>query len=96
MAKRNLPVIWFERKDYEAIKRLMPDEPNLYNSFEEWLEKANKNVEKLEARGFVVRKTKIDPEEFAAYCAKAGQDCNGATLGAFVGAVDRRNYERDE
>jgi hypothetical protein len=96
VAKRNRPVIWFERKDYDAIKRLMPDEPYLCDTFEQWLEKANKEIKKLEALGFVVRKAVIQHEQFAAYCAQTGQDCNATMLGAFAGVVDRRNYERGE
>jgi len=97
MAKRgNTPLIWFEREDYEAIKRLMPDEPYLCDTFEQWLDKASKDAEKLRTLGFVVRKTVIDHEQFAAHCAKTGQDCNFAMLGAFATAVDRNNYERGE
>jgi hypothetical protein len=85
-----------DREGYDAIKRLMPDEANLCDTFEQWLDKANKEVEKFESLGFVVRKTNIDVKEFATHCAKTGQDCNRDTLGAFAVGVDRRNYERGE
>ena len=42
----------------------------------------------------VPRKTVINPEEFAAYCAARGLDKNVETLRAFAVIVDRQNYER--
>ena len=48
----------------------------------------------MEARGLVPRKTVINPEKFAAYCAASGLDQDVETLRAFAVIVDRQNDER--
>jgi hypothetical protein len=41
---------WFRsREDYEAIRRLVTDEPRLCNSFEQWQQTANEFIEKQRA-----------------------------------------------
>jgi hypothetical protein len=45
--------------------------PRLPDTFDEWEQSAAKIIEKLEAQGWVIRKTIIIPKEFAAWC-KAG------------------------
>lgn len=84
------------REDYEAIKRLMPDEPYLCDTFQQWLEKVNKEITELQASDLVARKTIINHKQFTAYCAQAGQNCNIVMLGAFATVIDRKNYERGE
>jgi hypothetical protein len=84
-------VYWFDRNDYDAIRQLFADDLQLSESFDQWAE-AEKQTREMEARGLVPRKTVINPEEFAAYCAARGLDKNVETLRAFAVIVDRQNY----
>jgi predicted translin family RNA/ssDNA-binding protein len=96
MAKKSTIVIWFEREDYEAIKLLIPNEPNLCDTYEQWLEKTNKDIEKFNTLGFTVRKAIIDHEQFTAYCAAAGQEYTSVALLMFATKIDRENFEHGE
>jgi hypothetical protein len=74
---------WFSRDNYDSIARLVDDFPD---TFDKWLEAATERVLKHEARGVTIIKAHIDPEKFAAWCRAIGQECNSATLGAYVSA----------
>ena len=87
-------VIWFRREDYDAIRRLIPNEPNLPNTFDEWLEAATRQVQKLKAPHAVIRRAIVDPREFAAYCNASGVDHSWTILRAFAVLIDRQNRER--
>ena len=93
MSKRRI-LSWFRRQDYDVIRGLVADDPNLPNPFDEWSEAATKELEKLESLGIVVRKAIINPREFSAWCQASGMDHNWATLGAFAIIIDRKYYER--
>ena len=93
---RSKVVIWFRREDYDAIRRLIPNEPNLPNTFDEWFEAATRQAQKLNVPHAVIRKTIINPKEFAAYCNASGVDHSWTILIAFAVLVDRQNQERRE
>ena len=75
---------WFTRENYNVIKRTVPGEPYLPDTYDEWLEKALHDLEKQQAAGIVVEKVSVNSEEFFAWCRKSGLDANTATLGAFI------------
>jgi hypothetical protein len=75
---------WFSREDYDAIKGLSPNDPDLPDTFDEWLELATQQVANLEANGVAVKKVVINSQEFSAYCRACGVDPNGALRGAFA------------
>jgi hypothetical protein len=90
MVKQSRIVQWFAEHDFEAIKRVMPDDASLPPSYAEWLLSAEQNARKLESAGIIVRKVPITAAEFTAYCAMIGQSCNFATLGAFAMYADKQ------
>jgi hypothetical protein len=46
-----IPQPWFRTpEDYEAIRHLVTDEPQLFDTFEEWLDAADKRFEKFIAK----------------------------------------------
>ena len=87
-------VYWFDRNDYDAVRQLFADDLQLPESFDQWAEAVEKETREMEARGLVPRKTVINPEKFAAYCAASGLDQDVETLRAFAVIVDRQNDER--
>jgi hypothetical protein len=83
MAKA-IPFYWFEREDYDLVRRLIPNDRHLPGSFDQWERNATKEIAQLEARGISVRKVMVDPREYAAYCGARGMGHSIATLGRFV------------
>ena len=75
---------WFRREDYPAIKALSPDDENLPDTFDEWLEIADKQVKAQEALGGAVEKVIVVPAEFAEWCKASGLQPTGVTRAAFA------------
>jgi hypothetical protein len=81
---------WIAPKDYEAFKRLMPDDPDFPNTYDEWLKLANKEIAEIQAAGHFIERVEVYPNEFAAYCHASGIDGNSALLHAFSVAKARK------
>jgi hypothetical protein len=75
---------WFRREDYDAFKKLSPDEYNLPDTFDEWEEIAVNQVVQIEAAGGIVEKVILDPQEFALWCKASGVEPNGPSRAAFA------------
>jgi hypothetical protein len=89
-AKVNVP--WFLRQHYDVIKRLVADR-SMPDTFEEWLEVATEYVEKMQARGVIVKTVVIDPEQFDAYCRACRASHFKATLAEFAVVMTRKQHE---
>jgi hypothetical protein len=86
--RKRTPNPWFaNRDDYEAIRRLVTDEPQLFDTFDQWLDAANKRVEEFSAKGILIEKVTINPQDFITYCRASGINHNSASLLAFTGKV---------
>jgi hypothetical protein len=85
VARMPIPQPWFHTpEDYEAIRHLVTDESQLFDTFEEWLNAANERFEKFIAKGIAVKKVFVDPQEFTAWCSATNSDYNRASFLAFV------------
>lgn len=81
---------WLSREDYDAVKQLMPDDPDLPNTFDEWSDFATKQVAEIEAHGGQVVRVDVNSEDFANYCHASGLERNIHTLRAFAVAKQVR------
>jgi hypothetical protein len=79
-----IPFYWFERADYDFVRRLIPNDNHLPGSFDQWEQRARKQIAQLEARGVSICKIMVDPKEYSAYCEFRGMSPSVATLGTFV------------
>ena len=76
---------WFRRDDYETIRKLVPDAPDIAShTFEHWEQQANKEFARLEALGFQVVKVLVDPSEFTNWCKDSRQRHDFLSLTAFA------------
>jgi hypothetical protein len=64
-------VVWFRREDYDAIRRLSPNDPDLPDTFAEWLRITTEQVAKLELKKVPIKKMVIDPKQLAEYCRRS-------------------------
>jgi hypothetical protein len=91
MARMPIPQPWFRTpEDYEAIRHLVTDEPQLFDTFEEWLDAADKRFEKFIAKGITVKKVFVDPQEFTAWCSATNVGHNRASFLAFAIAASTK------
>ena len=76
--------VWLQREDYDAFKQLAPHDPNLPDTFDDWLQQAEKDAAKLESDGRSMNKVIVNPKEFAEYCRASGIEANYVTLIQFA------------
>lgn len=70
MPVRALGMAWYNREDYPRILQIMEDADKLSPTFEKWQYAAHKGERELQAKGTLVIRAIIDPDEFIAYCAR--------------------------
>ena len=91
--QRKQIAVWIERKDYDAFKAICHDDLNFPNTFDELPQRAMEQITKAEARGDIVNKVIMDPQEFAAFCRAGRIDTNSTTLDAYAGALTRKRKQ---
>ena len=85
---------WYARKDYQVLKEIIPNDPDIPDTYEEWLNRAANQLTEPEAHGVVCEKVVIDAQEFATWCRDSGLDANSTTIGAFAVKKAREQDER--
>ncbi len=83
---RSTIVPWFTPQNYDVIKRAIKIDANLPDTYDKWFNLQTKRIAEIEARGTIVYKVVIDPNEFARYCRASGHQQNGAMLRAYAAA----------
>jgi hypothetical protein len=75
-----IPLYWFEREDYDFVRRLIPNDNHLPGSFDQWEKSVRNQIAQLQARGITICKVMVDPKEYSAYCEVKGVNPSIATL----------------
>ncbi len=78
-------IVSFTRDDYDAIKRLASDDPDLPDTYDEWLDLQTVEITKLESQGIAFKKVIIDSDGLAAHCQASG--VNHDSVGRYTYAV---------
>ena len=82
---RAIPTPWFrDRRDYDAVRALINDEPTLFDTFDQWLDEADKRILKFSAKGLPVKKVIVDPEAFVTFCRSGAIASNRSSLISFI------------
>src|SRR5205085_640392 len=63
-------ITWYRREQWERWKEISLDRDEMCDSYEEWLEGAEKSIRKLTKDGIEVHKVEIDVEEFLSWATK--------------------------
>ena len=86
-------VAWYHSAaDYTLLKHISADGHELPESFEEWIEEAEKSVSLFTTQGWTVEKVFLDPVEFPAWCRALGVKIDSHARIEFANAVvPRRN-----
>lgn len=65
-------VAWYTREHYGDIRALMDDGHILPSTFDEWLECAERVVDRIERAGASVARITLIPDDFALWCRLQG------------------------
>jgi len=92
MAKRAVGISWYKPEDYDRMKRMFKDGFRLPDTFEEWLDRAEKAAAQLTADGYVVIRAPLDPETFPKWCRDHGLEMTTETRSIYSGEYAANNY----
>jgi hypothetical protein len=77
------PIPWIgSRKDYQRLRRMIGQHPDMPDTFEEWHYLTNKKI--AEEEGGSVQKVNVDPDEFHQFCIRTNAEPDVTSLRTFV------------
>ena len=76
LGERVVPLAWYERETYDDIKAQMADGESFAQTYEEWELHARQVEAFFAAKGVPTLRVRVDPREFAAWCAVHRQPLN--------------------
>jgi hypothetical protein len=84
---------WYRADDYPKILRIMIDSDCLPQTFREFERKAETGFREMTAKGHVVERVYIDPDEFVAWCAERGVELDTRARQRFCAEFVARKYK---
>jgi len=85
-------VPWYNRREYPALLLLFSDPDKMPETFDAWLEHAEKVEKQLQAAGFVVARIPISPASFRVWCDERGMMPDQRARLAFANEAARARY----
>lgn len=77
-------VAWYEPGDYQRLRQISADAEDLCESWEEWRENIQEQINKLTAAGHEVETVPIDLEELQSWCASNLRPVDGEARAEFA------------
>ena len=87
MKKQSMPthgLAWFKEEDWPRLLALSEDRKALENTHSEWLNGAEKAIQKFEKQGIKVQKVPVTPDELLIWCNEQNIPINNETRTRFV------------
>lgn len=75
---------WFSEEDWLTLKTSADDRDSLHETYQEWEEDLDRNLERLRGLGYQVRKIPIDLQELYAWCLREGRPVDGRARAEFT------------
>lgn len=80
-------ISWYAREDYAAVLNVMRDPEVLPDTYEQWLQKAERQLRDWEAKGWIMIRAIIDPKTFPEWCRARGLDVDAKARMAFANEI---------
>lgn len=84
-------IAWIRKEDYAALVGIFED-GDVFDSWEQWNERAEELEARMKGDGIVVFRAHLDPSTFAAWCAKRGLRPNREGRLAFGSELASEHY----
>ena len=86
-------IAWFTSDDYDAVRRLAPNELDLPETYNEWFEEESDRIADFEKHGIDYKKVTIHSDGLAQHCEASGIVCDRVGRDAYTVFVNRRVTE---
>jgi len=90
MALTNL-IVWLTPDDYDAVKQLAPDDPDLPDTYDMWLKQETVSISGFDEQHLPYKKVTINSDGLARYCESSGITCDGVGRRAYAVVLHRRS-----
>lgn len=84
---------WFAEDDYESFRRVLPDR-SWHPTHAQWLDAAEKNLERLKASGVLAVKAHVRSNDFITWCRSTGRNVDAKALAAWGNEAAIREYTK--
>ncbi len=75
---------WYRPEDWDRLLQMIADRDSMHDTYTEWLASARQGERDFLARGHLVERVMVDPDELASWCLIRGLVPDGATRAEFV------------
>jgi len=86
-------ITWLTADDYDAVKRLAPNDADLPETYSEWLKLQSNGISNFEKYGRAYKKVTIHSDGLAQYCEASGMPCDHVGRDAYTVFVNGRGTE---
>ena len=86
-------ITWLTTDDYDAVKRLAPNDADLPETYSEWLKLQSDGISNFEKYGRAYKKVTIHSDGLAQYCEASGMPCDYVGRDAYTVFVNGRVTE---
>lgn len=91
-----VPFFWYaSARDFDAIRAASIDSESLPAAYDDWLDRANKGIEHLQARGRTAFKVDVNAQEFIAWCRSRGQNIDSQARLDYASLMAAAWYRRE-
>ena len=86
---------WFDRGDYEELRRMFSDGERLPSAFDEWLLAATEALSLFRAQRLAVVQVRIEPRAFRAWCRERNLRADYKARHQFTAEIARGGADMD-
>ena len=86
-------VAWYRPEQWERLREVAEDVENLEESYQAWLQTAERMISEGIPADFSIEKVDVDIEEVLAWCNARGLAVNAKTRSRYVSEKLRQKYE---
>ena len=83
-------VAWYRREQWDQLRQASVDSDKLEETYDEWVEGAERRIRHLATQGVAVQRIEVDIEELVSWCWKQGMLVNAEARGKFAADVLRK------
>lgn len=77
-------VAWYRREQWALLKSVAPDSDELEETYDQWIEYAERSFEDIWETGIDLVKVDVDVEDLIRWCQNQGRPVDGEARTAFV------------
>jgi hypothetical protein len=87
---------WYRPEQWERLREVSVDRDKLADTFDEWLETAEKSLPEMRKAGIYAEKIDVDVEELVAWCQALGREVNADTRVEYVALLTRQRHQAQD